>query len=146
MIIYIKLILQVSISFSKYLLSVVYVLNIILRGRDKSGNKVDKHSCPGGARASPIAQLVKNLPGCRRPGFDSWVGKNHWRRDRLPTPVFLGFPCGSAGIESTCNAEDFGLISGLRRSPGEGKSYPLQGSGLENSMDCIVHGVAKSQT
>ena len=62
MIIYIKLILQVSISFSKYLLSVVYVLNIILRGRDKSGNKVDKHSCPGGARASPIAQLVKSLP------------------------------------------------------------------------------------
>ena len=49
MIIYIKLILQVSISFSKYLLSVVYVLNIILRGWDKSANKVDKHSCPGGA-------------------------------------------------------------------------------------------------
>ena len=40
----------------------------------------------------PIAQLVKNPPQCRRPWFDSWVGKIHRRRDRLPTPVFLGFP------------------------------------------------------
>ena len=44
------------------------------------------------------------------------------------------------------NAGDMGLISGLGRSPGEGKGYPLQYSGLENSMDCIVHGVAKNQT
>ena len=58
----------------------------------------------------------------------------------------LGFPCGSAGKESTCNAGDLNLISGLGRSPGEGKGYPLQYSGLENSMDCIVHGVTKSQT
>ena len=48
---------------------------------------------------SLIAQLVKNLPECRRPQFNSWVGKSHWRRDRLPTPVFLGFPCGSTGKE-----------------------------------------------
>ena len=71
--------------------------------------------------------------------------KIRWRRDRLPTPVFFGFPCGSAGKESTCNAGDQGSISGLGRSPGKGKGYPLQYSGLENSMDCIVHGVAKSQ-
>ena len=63
-----------------------------------------------------------------------------------PTPVFLGFPCGSAGKESICNAGDLGSIPGLGRSPGEGKGYPLQFSGLENSMDYIVHGVAKSQT
>jgi len=69
-----------------------------------------------------------------------------WRRDRLPTPVFLGFPCGSAGKASACNVGDLGSIPGLRRSPGEGKGYTLQFSGLENSMDCIVHGVAKSQT
>ena len=75
--------------------------------------------------------------------MDSWVGKVPWRRDRLPTPVFLGFPCGSAGKESACNAGDLGLIPGLGRSPGEGKDYRLQYSGLENSMDCIVHGVAK---
>ena len=83
---------------------------------------------------------------CRRPQFDSWVGKIHWRRDRLLTPVFLGFPCGSAGKESTCNAGDLGSIPELGRSPGEGKGYRLQYSGLENSMDCMVHGVTKSRT
>ena len=56
------------------------------------------------------------------------------------------FPCGSAGKESICIAGDLGLIPGLGRSPGEGKGYPLQYSGLENSMDCIVHGFAKSWT
>ena len=94
--------------------------------------------------ASPIAQLVKICLQCRRPGFDSWVRKIHWRRDRLPTPVFLGFPCGSAGKESACNARDLSSIPRLGRSPGEGKGYPFQYSGLENSMDCVVHGVAKS--
>ena len=59
-------------------------------------------------------------------------------------PPSLGFPCGSAGKESACNQGDLGSIPGLGRSPGEGKGYPLQYSGLENSMDCIVYGVAKS--
>ena len=59
--------------------------------------------------------------------------------------MLLGFPCGSAGKES-CNVGDLGSIPGLGRSSGEGKGYPLQYSGLENSMDFIVHGVAKSQT
>ena len=58
----------------------------------------------------------------------------------------MDFPCGSAGKESSCNAGDLGSIPGLGRFPGEGKGYPLQYSGLENSMDDIVHGVAKSQT
>ena len=49
-------------------------------------------------------------------------------------PIFLGFPGGSAGKESTCNKGDLGLIPGLGRSPGEGNSYPLQYSGLENSI------------
>ena len=57
-----------------------------------------------------------------------------------------GFPGGSAGKESTCNAGDLGLIPRLGRAPGEGKGYPLQYSGLENSMDYIVHGVAKNRT
>ena len=56
------------------------------------------------------------------------------------------FPGGSDGKESTHNAGDLGLIPGLGRSPGEGNSYTLQYSGLDNSMDCIVPGVAKSQT
>ena len=59
---------------------------------------------------------------------------------------FWGFPCGSAGQESTCSSGDLGLIPGLGRSSGEGKGYPLQYSGLENSMDSIVHGVTKSRT
>ena len=70
----------------------------------------------------------------------------HWRRDRLSTPVFLDFLCGLAGKESTCNLGDLGLIPGLGRSPGEWKGYPLQYSGLENSTDSIVHGVAESDT
>ena len=57
-----------------------------------------------------------------------------------------GFPDSSVGKESACNERDLGLIPGLGRSPGEGKGYPLQYSGLENSMDCMVSGVEKSQT
>ena len=57
---------------------------------------------------------------------DSCVEKIPWRRDRLPTPLFLGFPGGSAGKESACNVGDQGLIPGLERSPIEGKGYPLQ--------------------
>ena len=74
-----------------------------------------------------------------------------WRRDKLPTLVFLVFPGGSDGKESVCNVGDVGSIPGLGRSPGEGNSYPLQYSGLENSMDrgawwATVHGVPKSLT
>ena len=57
-----------------------------------------------------------------------------------------GFTDSSVGKESACNVGDLGLIPGLGWSLAEGKGYPLQYSGLENSMDCIVHGVAKNQT
>ena len=57
-----------------------------------------------------------------------------------------GFPGGSAGKEHARNVGDLGSIPGLGRSPGEGKGYPLQYSGLENSMDCIDHGITKSRT
>ena len=62
------------------------------------------------------------------------------------TGKYQGFPDSSAGKESACNAGDLGSIPGLGRSPGEGKGYPLQYSGLENSMDCIVYRVTKSWT
>ena len=81
---------------------------------------------------------------CRRLWFDSWIGKIRWRRDRLHTSVFLGFPCGSAGKEYACSAGDLGLIPGLGRSPGEGKGYALQYSGLENSIDCSPWGCKES--
>ena len=93
--------------------------------------------------------LNQNCLQCRRPWFGSWVGKIPWRRDRLPTPVFLGFPGGSDGKESTWNAGDLGLIPGLGRSPGEENGYPLQYSCLENSMNrgvgqATVYGVQES--
>ena len=82
---------------------------------------------------------------CRRPRFDSWVEMNRWRRDRLPTPVFSGFPGGSAGKESTCNVGDLGSIPGLGRSHGEGNSYPLQYSAWRIPWT-TVHGVTESDT
>ena len=82
--------------------------------------------------ASLMAQLVKNL-SAMQDTQDQFLGWED-RRDRLPTPVFLDFPCDSAGKESACNAGDLGSIPGLGRSPGEGKGYPLQCSGLKNSM------------
>ena len=82
-----------------------------------------------------------------------WVAgheQNFIPRKKVGTiPLWLvpsGFPCGSAGKESACNAGDLGSIPGLGRSPGEGKDCPLQCSGLGNPMDCIVHGVVKSRT
>ena len=74
--------------------------------------------------ASLVAQLVKNLPAMQETLVDSWVRNIHWRRDRLPTPVSLDFPCGSAGKESTCNVGDLGLIPGLGRYSGERERLP----------------------
>ena len=71
-------------------------------------------------------QMLYHLSQQGSPQFNSWVRKMLWRRDRLPTPVFLGFPSGSAGKESSCNAGDLGFIPGLERCPGEGIGYPLQ--------------------
>ena len=78
-------------------------------------------------------------------------GRFPWRRDRLPTPVFLGFPGGSDGKESACSVGDLGSIPGLRRSLGGGHDKPLQYSCLENPMNreawqATVYGVAKSWT
>ena len=86
----------------------------------------------------------------RDPGSNPGLGRYiHWRKDRLPSLVFLGFPAGSVSKESVFSAGDLGLIPGLGRCPGEGHGNPLQYSCLENSMDrgswwATVHGVAKS--
>ena len=82
-----------------------------------------------------IAQLVKNPPAMQETLVRSLGGEDPLEKDRLPTPVFSGFPCGSAGKEFANNVGDLGSIPGLGRSPGEGKGYPLQYSGLENSKD-----------
>ena len=84
-----------------------------------------------------MAQLVKNPPAM----WETWVRsldrEDPWRRDRLPTPVFLGFPGCSVGKESTYNAGYMGSIPEMGRFAGEGHGCPLQDSGLENSMDCM---------
>ena len=64
------------------------------------------------------------LLGCRKPLFNSWVGKISWRSDKPLTLVFLGFPGGSAGKESTCNAQDLGSIPGLGRFPWKRERLP----------------------
>ena len=73
-----------------------------------------------------IVQWVKN-PLAMQETLVQFLGRDNppWRRDRLPTPVFLGFPCGSAGKESTCNAGDIGSIPGLGRSREEGKGSSI---------------------
>ena len=71
----------------------------------------------------------------------------YWRAGLVGIIMHIwGFPDSSVGKEFACNAGDPGLSPGLGRFPGEGKCYPLQNSGLENSVDCLVYGVAKSQT
>ena len=84
---------------------------------------------------SLVAQLVKNLPSMQVTLVRSWVRKIPWRRDRLPTSVFMGFPGDSDGKESTCNAGDLGSIPWLGRFPGEKNGNPVQYSCLENSTD-----------
>ena len=82
-----------------------------------------------------MAQLVKNLPTIQETPVQFLGREEPLERDRLPTPVFLGFPGGSVSKESTlqCRRPGFNLWDG--KIPGEGKGYPLQYSGLENSMD-----------
>ena len=75
-------------------------------------------------RASLIAQLVKNPPAMQETWLDSWIRKIRWRKDRLPTPVFEGFPGGSAVKEYACNAGDLGSIPGLGRFPWRREMLP----------------------
>ena len=84
-------------------------------------------------QASLIAQLPKNPPAMQETLFRFLGQEDLLEKGKANTPVFFGFPCGSAGEESACNAGDLGLISGLGRSCGEGNGYPLQHSSLENS-------------
>ena len=76
----------------------------------------------------------------------TFVGKVMSLLFNMLSRLVMGFPGGSDGKASARNAGDLGSIPGFGRSPGEGKGYPFQFSGLENSMDCIVHGVAKCWT
>ena len=90
--------------------------------------------------SSLIAQLVKN-PLAMQETPVQFLGQEDLRRDRLPTSLFLGFPCGSAGKEFAHKYKRPGFNPWVGKIPGEGKGYPLQYSGLENSK-----GVTKSWT
>ena len=94
--------------------------------------------------------MVKNPPAMQEPGLIPGLGRSPGEGIRLPTPVFLGFPHGSDGKESTFNAGDLDSISELERSPGGGHGNPLC-SCLKNPMDrgawwATVHEVAESDT
>ena len=82
-----------------------------------------------------MAQLVKNLPAMQETSVRFLGQEDPLEKGQATHSSILGFPCGSAGKESTYNVGDLGSIPGLGRSPGEGKGYPLQYSGLENSLD-----------
>ena len=89
-------------------------------------------------------QLVKNPPAMQETP-DRFLGqKDPLEKDRLPTPVFLSSLVAQLVKNLPAMRKTWVWIPGLGRSPGEGKGYPLQYSGLENSVDCIVHRVAKS--
>ena len=95
-----------------------------------------------------LAWFIKIFLSCPSPTFTLLIRGFFLcistRGSYLTSPCFImGFPCGSAGKESACNAGHLGWIPGLGRSPGERKGYPLYYSGLENSVDC---GVSKSWT
>ena len=81
---------------------------------------------------SMVAQLVKNSSAMQETPVPFLGWEDPWGRDRLPTPVFMGFPGSSDGEESACNVGDLGLIPGLGRSPEGGHGNPLQHSCLEN--------------
>ena len=101
----------------------------------------EPHPCVSPAkRAQTIVLGTSPVPGGQTQHFPKVFSR------KAAPKQYQGFPDSSEGKESTYNEGDLGSIPGLGRSPGEGIGYPFQYSGLENSMDCIVHGVAKSWT
>ena len=96
--------------------------------------------------ASLIGQLVKNLSAMQDTLVQFLGQEDPLEKGQATHSSIVGLPSGSSGNESTFSAGDLGLIHGLGRSSGEGKGYPLQYSGLRNSMDSTVHGLTKSQT
>ena len=109
----------------------------------QGGIKIDERNVNNLRYASLVTHLAKNPPAMQETLVQFLGQEDPQRRDRLPTPVFLGFPGGSDGKESACNVGDLGSILGLGRSPGEGKGYPLQFLALR--IPYTVHGVMGSQ-
>ena len=104
------------------------------------------HSVIHGDLGSFSILAIVNNAAVNRDACIFWINVFVFFGEILRSEIAESFPCVSAGKEYVCNVGDLGWIPGLGRSPAEGKGYPLQYSGLENSMDCIVHRVTKSQT
>ena len=138
-------------------------------GKESAHSAGDPGLIPGSGRslqkgmATYSSILVWRIPWTEKPGKiqSMWLRRvrNDWGTNTILTSNTIqlglgsqpphglnGFPCGSIGKESACSAGYLGSTPGLGRSPGEGKGYPLQYSGLEISTDWIVHGVTKSRT
>ena len=120
------------------------------RRQKRCGSVPELRRSPGGGQSNPLQCSCLENP---RDGGAWWAAVYGvaWSRTQLKrlsssSSSSLSHKGSSAGKESACNVGDLELIPGLGRSPGEGKGYPLQYSGLKNSMDGIVHGVAKSRT
>ena len=99
----------------------------------------------------PRSSTGKESTKCRKTQFNIWVRKIPWRRDRLPTPIFWGFPEGLDGKEFTCIARYLGLIPGLGRSPGGGygnliQYFPWRTPKDRGAWQATVYSVVKSQT
>ena len=95
---------------------------------------------------SNLQEIVRNLPAKQETTVRILGQEDPPEKGQATYSSILGLPLCSSGKEFSCNEGDLGSIPGLGRSPGERKGYPFQYSGLENSMDCLGHGVAKSRT
>ena len=107
-----------------------------------------KGSSLNNTRASVVAQLVKNPPAMREAPVPFLVQEDPWRKERLPTSVFMGFPGGSDGKGSAHSEEDLGSIPGWGRSPGGGHGNPLQCSCPmdRRTWPAMVPGATESDT
>ena len=123
----------------------------LLLRRNTGSRPRTQESWPTGLIVPRHVESSQTRDGTQVPCTARWI-LSYWTTTEAPVTATIytaptaGFPESSVGKESTHNAGDLGSTPGLGRSPGEGKGHPLQYSGLENSMDCMVHGVAKSRT
>ena len=120
--------------------------------REKNQDESSLNISPQSESESEVALSCRTLcdpMDCSPPGSSVhgiFQARILFCRSIIKGKPILSFPCGSAGKESACNVGDLGSIHGLGGSPGEGKGCPLQYSGLEDSIDCIVYGVAELDT
>ena len=138
--IYIHWFMRYSITLWRYILYFFLILFYFLTLQYCIGFAIYRNESSTGIHVFPIL----NPPPSSFPYHPS--GSSQCTSMFYDNIMYAGFPGSSAGKESTCNAGDPHWIPELGRSPGKGNCYPLQYSDLENSMDCIVHGVAKSWT